>query len=414
QLERLKLENPERRVILIQFGTEVTIIGDGSQEPFQVDRNIRHSFDNLISSGQQYAQDMDIRTLGESHNVITEKINNMRPKDRTALGPALATALGMITGCQGSEVILCTDGAPNSGVGKMNSPDSSCKDYYTMVGNYAKRNGIVVSILAVDGEPVGLENVSPCANISGGNVDVLDPLEIMRQLRLISQNFIVATSVCMEFHLHPELEVDDDDFPKGSSRIVKEVGNATRDTDVTFFFRRKNTDKDLQVDCLPFQVRVNFTMKDGRKMLRVISKSMNATKDRAKMEEEMNVDVVGLATAQKTADLASKGKVAQARDRLTSVNRMLNKACNSDEQKEARYNFRTECAELHQDLNDRLSGSYKKTRKRSDMSSRMYSHMMQQSQSRYAGASSSQKQDIASKRRTTDENVRQQYYEYHS
>ncbi|XP_033729364.1 circularly permutated Ras protein 1-like [Pecten maximus] len=414
QLERLKLENPDRRVILIQFATDVTIIGDGSQEPFQVDSNISYSFDNLISSGQQYAQQMDIRTLGESYDDITEKITSMCTRDATALGPALATAIGMVTGTNGSEVVLCTDGAPNIGVGSMESSDTSCKDFYTMVGNYAKESGIVVSILAVDGEPVGLENVSPCANISGGNVDVLDPLEIMRQLRLISQNFIVATSVSVDFHLHPELEVDDDDFPKGSSRITKEVGNATRDTDVTFFFRRKNTDKDLEVDCLPFQVRVSFTMKDGRKMLRVISKSMNVTKDRAKMEEEMNVAVVGLATAQKTADLASKGKVAQARDRLTSVNRMFNKACNSDEQKEERYNFRTECAELHQDLNRRLSNYYQHTGKGSDMSSRMYSHMMRQSHSRYAGASNSKKHGMAMKRQTTDDNVRQQYYQYQS
>ncbi|XP_033731014.1 circularly permutated Ras protein 1-like, partial [Pecten maximus] len=313
QLERLKLENPDRRVILIQFDGDVTIIGDGSQEPFQVDRHITHSFSKLKRSGQQYAQQMDIRTLGESYDDLIEKINSMRTKHKTALGPALATAIGMVTGTKGSEVILCTDGAPNSGVGKMNSPDSSCKGFYTKAGNYTKEHGIVVSIIAVDGEPVGLENVSPCANISGGNVDVLDPLEIMRQLRLISQNFIVATSVCMEFHLHPELEIDDNDFPKGSSRIIKEVGNATRDTDVTFFFKRKNTDKDLEVDCLPFQVRVSFTLKDGRKMLRIISKSMKVTNDRAKMEEEMNIAVVGLATAQKTADLASKGKVAEAR-----------------------------------------------------------------------------------------------------
>ncbi|XP_033730319.1 circularly permutated Ras protein 1-like [Pecten maximus] len=313
QLERLKLENPDRRVILIQFDREVTVLGDGSQELFQVDRNIRHSFDNLIGSGQQYAQQMDFRTLGESYNDLIEKISSMRTKNTTALGPALATAIGMVTGTKGSEVILCTDGAPNSGVGKMNSSDSSCKGFYTKVGNYTKEHGIVVSIIAVDGEPVGLENVSPCANISGGNVDVLDPLEIMRQLRLISQNFIVATSVRMEFHLHPELEIDDDDFPKGSSRIIKEVGNATRDTDITFFFRRKNTDSDLEVDCLPFQVRVSFTLKDGRKMLRILSKSMKVTKDRAQMEEQMNVAVVGLATAQKTASLASKGKVAEAR-----------------------------------------------------------------------------------------------------
>ncbi|XP_060080310.1 circularly permutated Ras protein 1-like [Ylistrum balloti] len=411
QLERLKLENPDRRVILVQFATDVTILGDGSQESYQVESHIRDSFDRLVQCGQQYAQQMDIRTLGESYDDITGRIEGMQTKDTTALGPALATAIGMMTGTQGSEVILCTDGAPNCGVGRMNNSDSSCKDYYTMVGNYAKDNGIVVSILAIDGEPVGLENVSPCANISGGDVDVLDPLEIMRQLRVISQNYIVATAVCVVFHLHPELEVDDDDYPRGSSRIVKEVGNATRDTDVTFFFKQKK-DKSLDVESLPFQVRVSFTLKDGRKMLRVISKSMKVTKDRAKMEEEMNVAVVGLAAAQKTADLASKGKVEQARNRLTSVNRLLNNACTTDEQKEERYNFRTECAELHQDLNKRLEKNNSFSGKGSDQSSRMYSKMMRQSSAKFTGASNRKKIDIASKRQTTDTGIRKQYYDY--
>jgi len=72
----------------------------------------------------------------------------------------------------------------------------------------------VVSVLAVEGEPVGLEQVSQVSNISGGTVDVLNPLEIMRQLRLISQNYIVATSVAVTLLLHPELEVNDDNYPK--------------------------------------------------------------------------------------------------------------------------------------------------------------------------------------------------------
>lgn len=413
QLERLKLENPDRRVVLIQFGTEVTIIGDGSQEPVQVDSHIRDSFSNLVDNGKSYGQQMDIRTLGESYDDITAKIESMRTKDTTALGPALSTAVGMVMGTKGSEVILCTDGSPNCGVGKMTG-STGCKDFYTMVGNVAKENGIVVSVLAVDGEPVGLENVSPCANISGGDVNVLDPLEIMRQLRLISQNFIVATAVCVDFQLHPELEVDDDDFPKGTSHVVKEVGNATRDTEVTFFFRRKNRSKELDVDSLPFQVRVAYTLKDGRKMMRVISKSMNVTKDRALMEKEMNVAVVGLATAQKTADLASKGKLSQARDKLTSVNRMFDNACNTAEQKEECYNFRTECAELHEDLNKRLSASYQNTAKGSDVSSSMYNKMMKQSRSRYDGASSVQKLSVAMKRQTTDLDLRNQYYDYQS
>ena len=35
----------------------------------------------------------------------------------TALGPAISEAIGIAMGTNGSEIVLCTDGAPNEGVG---------------------------------------------------------------------------------------------------------------------------------------------------------------------------------------------------------------------------------------------------------------------------------------------------------
>lgn len=81
-------------------------------------------------------------------------------------------------------------------------------------GEYAKEKNITISILAVEGARTGLEMVSKCAEISGGTINVLNPLEISRQLRLISQNYIIATYVTITLFLHPELEVDDPRFPK--------------------------------------------------------------------------------------------------------------------------------------------------------------------------------------------------------
>ena len=64
------------------------------------------------------------------------------------------------------------------------------------------------------GERTGLEKVSKCAEISGGTINVLNPLEISRQLRLISQNYVIATYVTVTLFLHPELEIDDPRYPK--------------------------------------------------------------------------------------------------------------------------------------------------------------------------------------------------------
>jgi hypothetical protein len=50
--------------------------------------------------------------------------------------------------------------------------------------------------------------------ISGGTINVLNPLEMIRQLRLISQNYVVATAVSITLQLHEEMEVDDTRYPK--------------------------------------------------------------------------------------------------------------------------------------------------------------------------------------------------------
>lgn len=43
----------------------------------------------------------------------------------TALGPALAISAGMIAGTPLSEVVLCTDGEPNVGVGNLDYPEGA-------------------------------------------------------------------------------------------------------------------------------------------------------------------------------------------------------------------------------------------------------------------------------------------------
>ena len=72
-------------------------------------------------------------------------------------------------------------------------------------------------MLAVEGEATQLQTVARCAEISGGTINVLNPLEMIRQLRLISQNYVVATAVSITLQIHEEMEIDDTRYPKVAS-----------------------------------------------------------------------------------------------------------------------------------------------------------------------------------------------------
>ena len=55
---------------------------------------------------------------------------------------------------------------------------------------------------------LNFQTVSRPADMTSGTVNILDPMELMRQIRLISQNPVIATGVEVHFILHPALMFD--------------------------------------------------------------------------------------------------------------------------------------------------------------------------------------------------------------
>ena len=53
-----------------------------------------------------------------------------------------------------------------------------------------------------------MQYIARCAQITSGTINILNPLELMRQIRLIAQNPVIATGVEVTFFLHPALRFD--------------------------------------------------------------------------------------------------------------------------------------------------------------------------------------------------------------
>ena len=409
QLERLAIDQPDRKVQLIKFSSEVDILRDnGTHHRCTADFK---KYEALVDEGKKFAMDMSVPPISESCSNLMAKVDSMRTEGCTALGPAVSEAIGIAMGTSGSEIVLCTDGAPNQGVGGGASfgEDGNKDNFYRKVGNHARENGIVISVLAVEGEPMELQKVSRCAEISGGTINVLNPLEMIRQLRLISQNYVVATAVSITLQLHEEMEVNDTRYPKGSSRVVKEIGNATKDTDVIFKFKLKNPGKKLTVDSLPFQAQIKYTLKDGRKMLRVISKTVKITHDRGAMEECMNVAVIGVAAVQVTSDLAIEGDIDRARNVLCSSNALIFRGTHGAEQMEERCAYISESRTLQEQFRNHVQlkeqdGVYP------DMTSNTFALGRAHNMGRYLNAKA--KGQNAYERQNYDEEVYEHYYSY--
>lgn len=143
------------------------------------------------------------------------KIGDLMESGATALGPALLVALGIAAQSKRSEVVLCTDGLPNIGVGELDSKMPQT-EFYLKAGVLAKDQGTSVSILAIEGSTVSLDRLSVVCSKSNGNVDILHPLELVRQIRKISQQEVIATDVSVKFTVHPNMEIIDGGKPTGN------------------------------------------------------------------------------------------------------------------------------------------------------------------------------------------------------
>ncbi|KAH3859158.1 circularly permutated Ras protein 1-like [Dreissena polymorpha] len=409
QLDRMKIEYPNKKVALVTFGSTVYLWGDchDNQVKSYSDSRMLEDFDALVAAGREYATSMELSGLENTFGNIDAKIDHLVTEGSTALGPALAISAGIIADIPHSEVVLCTDGEPNVGIGQ---PSRDGSDFYRRIGEFAKRNNTRLSVLAVEGADTGLRHVQECAIVSGGTVNVLNPLEMMRQLRLIAQNYTIATAVDVVVILHPDLVFDEPGFQQASNRLVKEVGNAAKETDLTFRYKSKDPKKKISKKTIPFQVQISYTLKNGMRCLRVLSKSHQVTQDRKQMEENINVAVVGIAAVQKSAVIASKGDAKKAQEHIRSVQKMITRGASKPTQMEERLAFKTESDLLRQEI--RQAVDHDDMESRSDGRTNVFYQNAMYPSNKYRGSSTDQKQKQTKSRRSEDAALVKQYQGY--
>jgi len=361
-LKRLLVQYPHKKVILITFNDSVTIVGDASGVPVVIAGDKLQEFDTLKDIGKGYKLE-GTRSISDSHGALQKKIQEIEEGGATALGPALLLSIGIASQQARSEIIVCTDGISNIGVGSLDDDISKeqiekNKLVYPQLGVLAKKYETTVSVIGLEGSEGGcaLKAIGSVADMTSGTVNIVQAIELMTQIVKIAQKPIVATDVQVKLVSHPRIIWQDQ--TKDSNAVVKEIGNATSETDVAFGFSfKKNAKKDEKKapTSLPFQAQIRFTRPDGYKCIRIITKQTKVTNQREEAEKACNVAVVGLNGVQQAAKIALSGSerdVLHAREKLYSVQRLIQRAANSGTQKEEYFNFVSQSNELDSQLKE--------------------------------------------------------------
>jgi hypothetical protein len=166
QIEEIYKSHPGKRVVLIAFNGSVTLIGDGTwAEPVEVPSSKIHNFGELIAEGVGVKLDT-LKPIRESKTALSAKLFALEEDGPTALGPALCLAAGIASQKSGSEIIICTDGVPNEGIGGEDDPKR--EEFYQQVGTFAKNSGTTISIIGIEGSDCGVTSLAVCADISAG------------------------------------------------------------------------------------------------------------------------------------------------------------------------------------------------------------------------------------------------------
>lgn len=324
QICKYQRNNPETRVGLVSFSNDVTLIGDGTQEQTIISGDRLYNWDELQEAGSKFTIS---KSVSEAKEVLLDKLWDLEENGATALGPALQLSIAIAGSKPGSQVILCTDGLANIGLGSLEGKETQYTPYYTELAEQAKLKGVTVSVISLIGSECSLENLSTVTDQTGGMVTRVDPLQLEGELATIDDKPILGFTTMAMVILHRGLRFQNemDDENENRNWIVKDLGNVRADTELSFSYDfRSKAECDLtDINEIPFQVHLIYTKPNGAQCLRVASAQITVTNDRSKAEKNANLNVIGTHVAQKAALLAKGGEYEQAQMETRAAQRFM-------------------------------------------------------------------------------------------
>ncbi|KAH3745950.1 circularly permutated Ras protein 1 [Pelomyxa schiedti] len=328
QMERVARESPDKKIGLISFSNDVTLIGDGKQSPVVVAGDTLNSWESLMTCGKDFKIGARIR---ESQRDLAKRLWELEESGATALGPALLLAICIAGETPGSSVVVCTDGISNCGLGSLEGNSSEFAAFYAECGEQALLRGVTVSVVSLIGTSCKLESLSQVTEKSGGTIQRVDPSGVANQLSaLVCAPPVIAYGGFAMVLLHKSMQFrgEIDDEREQRLWLIKDLGNITTASECTFGYQfRPKEEVDVSaLNEVPFQVQLLYTRPDGSVRLRVSTACVDTTEDRTAAEQTADLSVVGAHWSRNAAKLAKGGDYERAQLQNRAAQRMLKRA----------------------------------------------------------------------------------------
>ncbi|CDW75118.1 type a von willebrand factor domain-containing protein [Stylonychia lemnae] len=387
QIREMAVQHPDRKVGLVTFSDRIAIIGDGVRGTEYFGNAQLQEYDFIVKTGVACAATQFSNSISQCKDSLSQKIAALQTEGSTALGPAILASIAIAgEGSPGSQVIVCTDGQANIGLGALNTHNQlAANQFYYKIGEYAKDKGVTVHIVTIIGQECQIDAITPVSEITGGQIERVDPMELRSNFQDFLAKSVLATKVELKVKLHKGLEFRneiDQNLSCNKTVLTKEFGNVNEDTDVTFEYKVKGIkelikiqDLDLtQLNRLPFQAQIYFTALDGARCVRVISCQTEISNDKQELEKNANFEILGLNAIQQSSKLARQGDYKQAQVAAKAWDNRLERVAMSNNnmmQMEQFSNFRSNVGGVYSIMNQQRQQPLSMQQQKTDQVSQM-------------------------------------------
>ena len=329
QLKQLLQTKPQTKIGLVLFEDKIHLYGDCMLPCQTFDGKILSDFESILSTSEKLSKEYMNSSIKNSFTTIVDKLKKISPKGSTALGPALLFSLGLLNDCLfGSQIIICTDGLANEGLGTIEGSDESklidSKTFYYSIGKLAKEKGASISVISLVESECRLDMLSPIADLTGGDILRVDPTKLQKNLENIISDSIIATKVKVAIRIPTYCEFKNVIYGKLSKRnslLIKKLGNVTNETIFSFEFMLKTPDKlsyhfliqELPlIRYIPIQARITYRNLDRITYTKIINKQFEITYDFNEIAKFRNSSILGYRFFQYASDLSRQGSYNEA------------------------------------------------------------------------------------------------------
>jgi len=205
QIQTFKEMNPQTKICIVEFESEVTIHGDCLTEPKQINNRMLNDFDSLMDVASENIQ---LHNISESFDQIAQRVKNLRTKGCTALGPALLIST-IIAKKYNGKVILCTDGMANQGLGSLNYVSEETIQFYDRLIEEANKGGVIINITTFKECDCNMQTLGKTTLKTNGEIIIIDPSDLKSAFDDLLKHDIIALQTYVNVFLPPQIGIEE-------------------------------------------------------------------------------------------------------------------------------------------------------------------------------------------------------------